>query len=136
MRVVLDTNVLVSALIKGGKPRRLLKVLTDSRHKLIISEPIIEEFSRVTADEKIRKYVNDEDVAAFLGTLVIKAIFVPLESRVRVFNNADDDVLSTAKEGHTDLLITGDRHMLELKRFGRVRILTVGRAISTIKGAR
>ena len=135
MRVVLDTNVLVSALIRGGKPRKLLKVLLGSEHELIISEPIIEEFSRVTADKKIRKYVNEGDITAFLRTLVFKATFVPLEARVRVFNNADDDVLSTAKEGRAELIVTGDRHMLELKSFGHAKILTVEQAISIVEAA-
>jgi hypothetical protein len=136
MRVVLDTNVLVSALIRGGKPRKLLNGLLGSEHGLIISESIIEEFSRVAADEKIRNYVNEDDVVAFLQTLIVKATFVPLRLRVRVFNNADDDVLSTAKEGDAELIVTGDRHMLALKRLGRVKILTVEQAISTIKAAR
>jgi len=52
MRAVLDTNVLISALIKDGKPRRLLKALLGEAHTLIISEPMIEEFLRISADEK------------------------------------------------------------------------------------
>ena len=62
MRVVLDTNVLVSALIKSGKPRSFLKAMLRPDHALILSEPIIEEFSRVTADEKIKRYADDEAV--------------------------------------------------------------------------
>lgn len=42
MRVVLDTNVLVSALIVAGKPRRLLEVLLRKGHTVILSEPIID----------------------------------------------------------------------------------------------
>ena len=133
MRAVLDTNVLVSALIRGRKPRRLLKALSDPPNTLIISEAIIEEFSRVTADYKIRRYVDDDDASAFMGTLLSKATFVRLESAVKIFDDPDDEVLTTAKDGGADLIVTGDRHMIELRRFGRIRILTIDDALLILK---
>jgi len=132
MRVVLDTNVLVSALIKRGKPQRLLKAMLRPDNALILSEPIIEEFSRVTADEKIKRYADDEAVAAYLRVLLSKAVFVRPRSRVRVFNNPDDKVLNTAKEGDADFIVTGDKHMLELKEFKGIMIVTVERALSIV----
>ena len=132
MRVVLDTNVLVSALIKSGKPRSFLKAMLRPDHALILSEPIIEEFSRVTADEKIKRYADDEAVAAYLRVLLSKAVFVRPRSRVRVFNNPDDKVLNTAKEGDADFIVTGDKHMLELKEFKGIMIVTVERALSIV----
>jgi len=133
MRAVLDTNVLISALIKDGKPRRLVKALLGEAHTLIISEPMIEEFLRISADEKIRRYVGDDDVAAFLGALLSKANFVRPESNVRVFGDFDDNVLTAAKEGGADTVVTGDRNMLELREFGRTRIVTVDEALSIVK---
>jgi len=74
MRVVPDTNVLVSALIKRGKPQRLLRSVLRPDHALILSEPIIEEPSRATEDEKIKRYADDEAVAAYLKVLLSKAV--------------------------------------------------------------
>ncbi len=132
MRVVLDTNVLVSALIKSGRPRSFLKAMLRPDHALILSEPIIEEFSRVTADEKIKRYADDEAVAAYLRVLLSKAVFVRPKSRVRVFDSPDDKVLSTAKEGDADFIVTGDKHMLELKEFKGIKIVTVEKALSIV----
>ena len=132
MRVVPDTNVLVSALIKRGKPQRLLRSVLRPDHALILSEPIIDEFSRVTADEKIKRYADDEAAAAYLRVLLSKAVFVRPRSRVRVFNNPDDNVLSTSKEGDADFIVTGDKHMLELKEFKRIKIVTVEKALSIL----
>src|SRR2546422_10600048 len=132
MRVVPDTNVLVSALIKRGKPQLLLRSVLRPDHALILSEPIIDEFSRVTADEKIKRHGDDEAAAAYLGVLLSKAVFVRPKSRVRVFNNPDDNVLSTAKEGDADFIVTGDKHMLELKEFKRIKIVTVEKALSIL----
>lgn len=136
MRVLLDTNVLVSALIKRGKPRRLLKAVLGPDHVLVLSESIMEEFLRVSADEKIARYADDEAVAAFLGVLLSKAVFVRPESRVRVFNNPDDNVLGTARPGEADFIVTGDRHVLELKEFEGIKIVTVDRALSMIEKRR
>ncbi len=136
MRVVLDTNVLISALIKSGKPQHLLKVLLGPDHALILSEPIIEEFSRVTADEKIERYADDEAVMGFLQALLSRAVFVRLRSRVHVFDNPDDEVLSTAKEGDADFIVTGDKHMLDLKEFRRIKIVTVQKALSIMERKR
>ena len=132
MRVVPDTNVLVSALIKRGKPQRLLRSVLRPDHALILSEPIIDEFSRVTADEKIKRYADDEAVAEYLRVLLSKAVFVRPRSRVRVFNNPDDNVLSTAKEGDADFIVTGDKHVLELKEFKGIKIVTVEKALSIV----
>ena len=136
MKAVLDTNVLISALIKRGKPRRLLNVLFKQAGSLMTSEQIVEEFSRVSADEKIRKYADDEDVAAFLAAFLSNAIFVRPESKVHVLNDPDDNVLAVAKDGGADLIITGDRHMLDLKRFGRTRIVTVEDALLILRKRR
>ena len=132
MRVVLDTNVLVSALIKKGKPRRLLKLVLRPDNALILSEPTIDEFSRVTADEKIKRYSDGEAVVEYLIVRLSKALFVRPRSRVLVFNNPDDNVLSTAKEGDADFIVTGDKHMLELKEFKGIKIVTVEKALSIV----
>ncbi len=103
MRVLLDTNVLISALIKDGRPKRLLNALLDERHTLLLFKPIIEEFSKVAADERIRRYVT-----------------------------SDDDILRTAYDGQAALIATGDRHLLELKHFKGITILTVAQALDEI----
>lgn len=133
MRVVLDTNVLVSALISGGKPSRLLEAIVLRGHSLVLSDPIIEELSSVARDDKIARYAGEEEYSAFLKTLLAKASFVQLKSRVNVFDDADDLVLGTAKDGRADLIVTGDKHMLELKTFRGIEIITVDRALRLLK---
>jgi putative PIN family toxin of toxin-antitoxin system len=136
LKAVLDTNVLISALIKRGKPRSLLNVLFKQDDSLITSEHIVEEFSRVSADEKIRKYADDDDVADFLSAFLSKAVFVSLESKIQVLNDPDDKVLAVAKAGGADLIVTGDRHMLDLEKFGRTKIVTVEEALLILRKQR
>ena len=61
-----------------------------------------------------------------------RTVFVRLRSRVRVFNDPDDKVLSTAKEGDADFIATGDKHTLELKELKGIRIVTVEKATSIV----
>ncbi len=82
MKVVLDTNVLVSALIKAGKPRDLFNKLV--KHKqLILSRVILEEFLEVIENPKIAKYTSETDVAIFLNTLKSAARIVQVKSKFK-----------------------------------------------------
>ncbi len=133
MRVVLDTNVLISALIAEGKPHELLKALLARGHALILSEPMVEEFSRVAADEKIRRYTGDEEFVTFMRILLSSAVFVRVRSKIRVFDDPDDLVLSTAKDGKADAIVTGDKHLLSLREFKGIKIVTVERMLVILR---
>ena len=73
MKIVLDTNVLVSALIKEGKPRGLLFRIIKSKHQLIASEEILEELAVIANEPKIRRYVGKQDIADFLRDIATAA---------------------------------------------------------------
>ena len=133
MRVVLDTNVLVSALISRGKPRTLLRLIKAKDHSLIISHPILEELSRIASNDKIARYASTEDYTEFLKNLLEKSSLVRAKSKVHVFNDADDRILSTARDGKADMIVTGDKHMLGLKTFRHIRIITVDQALLTLR---
>ncbi|MDE1852875.1 MAG: putative toxin-antitoxin system toxin component, PIN family [Thaumarchaeota archaeon] len=96
MRAVLDTNVLISALIKGGKPRKLMNILLGRRHTLILSEHMVAEFTLVSSDDKIKRYVDDDDIGSFLGAILSRATFVLPEGDVQVLGDDDDYVLAAA----------------------------------------
>jgi uncharacterized protein len=134
MRIVLDTNVLISALInKGGKPRELLSEVI-RRHELVISKEIMEELAIVANEPRIRKYVEHQDIADFLRDLAMSARIVRIRSRFRaVKEDADDDtILRTAYDGRASYISSGDRHLLDIKRFRRVRIVAVDEMLEII----
>ena len=79
MKAVFDTNVLISALIKAGKPRDLLFRMANEE-TLVLSKGIIEEFVTVAQDARIRKYVNSRDVEVFLSFLSTHAKLVRVSS--------------------------------------------------------
>jgi putative PIN family toxin of toxin-antitoxin system len=125
MRIVLDTNILISALIANGKPRAVLNSIITKDHKIIFSRKIIEEFVEVPSEPRIRKYVTRDEVTQFLQNLapVSKMIIIKTKPRI-VRDHKDNPILATAYDGYAHYLVTGDKDLLVLKRYRRLKIVT------------
>jgi putative PIN family toxin of toxin-antitoxin system len=133
MRALLDTNVLVSALIKAGKPRELFNKLARDK-EIVLSKAIFEEFLDVMEDPKVAKYTSEQDVAVFLKTLGNAARIVQVKSRFKAVKaDPDDDIIvRAAYDAKADYIVSGDRHLLSLKKFKGIRILTVDEMLNVL----
>jgi len=131
VRVVLDTNVLVSALIHDGKPRKLVLEILD-RHTLILSRQMLAEFEDVIARDKFA--VTSSQVEDFLSSLMRLSKMVPDKARFRVLSQDPDDdvVLNTAYTGKADFIVTGDRHLLDLGQFKKTKIVNVNHMLEIL----
>jgi putative PIN family toxin of toxin-antitoxin system len=134
-RIVLDTNVLISALIKPGKPRALLLEIAKGKFQLVLSRQILDEFARTVADPKISRYVDEEDIMRYMKVIGSAATIVSVKSRFRVVKQdpSDDIILRTAYDGKARYIVTGDEHLLSLKQYKRVKILTISEALEMLK---
>ena len=132
VRVVVDTNVLVSALINHGKPRKLVLKLLEE-HTVILSRQMLAELADVLAREKFN--VKSSQADRFLASLVRKSKIVPASSRFKVITEDPDDdvVLNTAYKGKADYIVTGDRHLLNLKEFKMTQIVQVTRMLEILR---
>jgi uncharacterized protein len=123
-RVVLDTNVYISALMFGGLPGSLLDLAFLRSFTLITSSPLIEEL-----DEKLREKfgVSAEDAAFLRARLENVAEVVEPRDTLRIITEDPDDnrVLECAVEGRADLIVSGDRHLLKLGKYQGISIVTV-----------
>jgi putative PIN family toxin of toxin-antitoxin system len=124
VRVVLDTNVLVSAFIDDRKPRKLVLELL-GKHIVILSRQMLAELADVISRDKFR--VKASQVDRFVSSLVRMSKMVPDNPRFKVvLEDADDDVvLNTAYAGRAEFIVTGDRHLLDLGHFKKTKIVTV-----------
>ncbi|MDI6884461.1 MAG: putative toxin-antitoxin system toxin component, PIN family [Hadesarchaea archaeon] len=134
MRVVLDTNVLVSALIKSGKPRELMFKLARKKIQVVTSRNILEEFLKITDDPRIRRYVDEDDTIAFLKAVGSIASMIRVRSRFKVIEEDPDDdmVLRTAHDGRADYIVSGDKHLLSLKEFKGTKTVTVSQMLEIL----
>src|SRR3989337_1779331 len=93
MKVVLDTNVLISALIKAGKPRELFFRLAEEK-ALILSKNILDEFLEISEDPRVKKYANEQETTAFLNSLGDATKIIRIKSRFNaVKEDPDNDII-------------------------------------------
>jgi uncharacterized protein len=122
LRVVFDTNILVSALVfPGGRGEEALQRIVAERDELLLSRAIMDELLGVLA----RKFARDAEelarVAVFLGEL---ATMVKPTRRLRVLKDAPDNrILECAAAADADAIVTGDRALLALGEYAGTRIL-------------
>ena len=129
LRAVLDANVFVSAAIHpGGPPGRIIeRFLRADGFTLVLSEAIVGEVLRALEYPKIRRYVrHDLDPALWFEDLVVLAELVSVTVQVAgVSEDPDDDkYLAAAIVGRASFVVTGDPHLLTVREYEGVRIIT------------
>ncbi len=127
LKVVLDTNQLVSSLLTSrGLQRRLVDAWRDRGYLLLLGPEQIEEIGDVLLRPKIaRKYrISAADRAGLVELLRHEAVLLPRVEGSGACRDRDDDrLLASAAAGGADLLVTGDRDLLSIGRFEGVEIL-------------
>ena len=118
-RAVLDTNVLVSALISpGGGSARLLLELRSGAFELIVSPLLLAELREVLRRDKSRRYVSEAEADAYVELIRSEAVVRddPGPSPDPLSADPDDEYLiDLARDAGADALVTGDAHLLDLR---------------------
>jgi len=124
VRLVFDSNILISALVLPGKQAdKAISRIIEARDQLLISKPIIDEVLVVLA----RKFARDPEELARVAVLLtdLREMVRP-KRRIRVLkDDTDNRVLECAVTGDAELVVTGDRAMLELGEFEGVRVVSL-----------
>ena len=127
MRAVIDTNILVSGLIRPrGVPGAVLRALRDGRVVPVLSPTILEEIASVLSRPWLQeKYgVDEAAVETFLRFLVARGELVEPTIEIRRCRDPHDDMfLEAAVAGSADRLVTGDNDLLEIGSFEGVAIV-------------
>jgi uncharacterized protein len=122
-RVVLDSNIYISALRYGGKPHRLLQLALDGEIDALISQPIMEETLRVLRDKLA---FTPEELADAAGILQSLELVHPIQGLNAVPGDPDDNkIIECAVAANADVIVSGDKHLLELKNYGNIPIIKV-----------
>ena len=126
MKVVLDTNILIAALIsKEGAPRKIYRAWLDGRFTLVTSSWQIGEFRRVSRYKRVRPYITPSEAGDVVNGLRARATVVEKLPKLELSPDPDDNfVLAMAVEGEAAYLVTGDRKdLLVLEKLPGLRII-------------
>lgn len=136
MRAVLDTNTIVSGLLWDGTASQLLLAAREQRLELATSAVLLDELLDVLPRAKFSRKLHAAGLTApqlvhRYGLLARQVI--PADITARIAADPDDDaVLACALAAQAELIITGDAHLLDLKHYHGIQIVTAARALDLI----
>lgn len=125
-RVVLDTNVLISALLFSGRASEILDLLENNVIALVISKEILNEYVTALAYPKFS--LSEKEIKSLINDFVLPyaEIVSPRKLPEPVCRDPKDDkFLACAKAAKADAIVSGDKHLLMLKEFEHILIVTV-----------
>jgi putative PIN family toxin of toxin-antitoxin system len=140
MRLVVDTNIVVSAFLWQGTPGRLLEMAGEKQVRLFTSRALLDELFDVLGRKKLAKSVAATGLAVPQMLAAYRKVITLVTARQlpqRISPDADDDaVLAAALAASADLIVSGDRkHLLILRRFEGIPIVTAAQAVAMAAAA-
>ena len=133
LRVVLDTNVLASAIVGHRNPRRLVLELLKS-HVVITSRELLVELLDVLSRERFRD-IEKNQINSFVSIVASKSLILMLKERQDIVKEDPDDnvVLASATEGKAEYIVSRDPHLLDLEQFKGIKILPVKKMLAVVR---
>ncbi|MEN6451467.1 MAG: putative toxin-antitoxin system toxin component, PIN family [Thermoguttaceae bacterium] len=134
LRVVLDSNVVISAFLFGGVPARVLDLVASGTVQGFVSLPILDEIRDVLQRPKFA--LSSEQAMMLVEELHDLCQIVKPTARVRaVLADPDDNmVLECAAAAKADQIVSGDAHLLELRQWRTIRILSPAEFVEQVDG--
>lgn len=121
MRIVIDSNVWISALVFGGKPRKLLESVIRQGHTVVVSEEIYTETRRVL-HKKFPDFVGDfEELIVILQPFTEKVKLGSVSIKISR-DSGDDFIIETAVIGRAKIIVSGDKDLLVVGKYKNIQI--------------
>ena len=135
VRVVIDTNVVVSALLFGGTPGKLLSMWKTGKLLPFMTGPIVEEYLKVLAYPRFGLTEAEINFLVYRQILpYFEVVSVGDDTLIIEADPADDKFLHCAVAAKADALVSGDRHLLNLQRYKNILILSPSRLLEQLDG--
>ncbi|MFH1877791.1 MAG: putative toxin-antitoxin system toxin component, PIN family [Candidatus Omnitrophota bacterium] len=131
-KVVIDTNVFVSAVLQKGSSTKVLDKWKEDKFVLLISPGIFDEYFEVIARPRFNQ--SEADIRELVELLTEKAVAVEPRISLNVVKGDPDDnkFLECAISGEADFVVSGDRHLLDIEKYQGIEILKIAEFILKI----
>ena len=124
MRIVIDTNVIASAVFFGGRPAELLRMIVLREHLAVATDEIVDEY-QATINYLLEKYGGKRLQLSIVPIFSAMEI-IPAKTKVEFCRDPDDNkFISCAIDGHCYYIVSGDKDLLSLAQFANIKIVTV-----------
>ena len=125
LRVIIDTNLWISYIL-SKKLDQLDGLISSNKSQLLFSLELLQEIEATIKKPKLQKYFDKTSLEEMLITFEPFIELVSVRSKVKVCRDSKDDfLLALAKDGKADYLLTGDKDLLEIKRYDNTIIMTI-----------
>lgn len=131
-KVVIDTSVYISAIIFGGRPEQVLSLIKDKKVSGFTSPKILLELSRKL---NIKFGWNEEKIKLVIKNLTryIQMVNPNVKLKVVKQDPKDNKILECAVAGDANYIVTGDKHLLKLRQFEGIKIVTPADFLRAVK---
>lgn len=123
MRIVIDTNVLISGIIFGGKPSKIIELLFGKKISVFASPEMVDEYKRIYGElgERYAKRTHNE-----LNEIINSMNILPSHSHIEACRDPDDNkFIECAVDNKCIYIVSGDKDLLVLEQYEDIGILTV-----------
>jgi len=128
IKVVFDTNVWVTIFLKKAVSREFSEILKEGNAEVYVTKALLEEISKVLMYPKLTKLLETAEVSPreIFKRIVENSVLVNPQLKLHVVKEDPEDnkILDCAVKAQADFIISGDRHLLKLKKFRNIRIVT------------
>ncbi len=126
LKAVIDTNVFISGLLKSPNNRQIISFLKASKFTLVISHETLDELIGVISRPKFHNVIKRETAEKLIEIIKTHAVLVKPCQKFDIINDDPNDnrFLESAFESNADFIVSGDRHLLSLKTFHNIPIVT------------
>ena len=131
-KVVVDTNVFVSATLLEGVSAVLMEKWKENKFVLLFSPDIFDEYFEVIARHKFNQ--EEKDIRELADLLTERGVVVEPQERLKVVKKDPDDdkFFECAVAGGADFIVSGDNHLLSLREYEGIKVLSIAQFIKEI----
>ena len=137
LRIVLDTNIVISGLIWRGAPHQVVLALADDKLAAYTSYSMVSELTRKLLGSKLGRELIKRDISAqqlVMSYTALCEVVSPALLTQPICRDPDDDaVLACAKAANADLIVSGDQDLLVLEAFEGIQIVTAAQALERLQ---
>ena len=132
MIIVLDTNIIISGIFwKYGNPRKIIDKWREGRIEIAVSKDTVNELIRIMEEEF---GITIDEINYWRKSISENSIFVePLKKHEIVKSHqSDNKFIDVAFEAEAEYIVSGDKHLLEIKNFGKIKIVTASEMVKIL----